>query len=61
LPLFDPSDGEHFGTLVLTKDVHREPLSRYTLGRIEHFRHSLDPALENIIQAETDKHKNEYE
>jgi len=62
LPLFDPSDGEHFGTLVLTKDMHREALSRYALGRIEHFRHSLEPALENIMNGKTGEfsfHKNE--
>jgi UDP-GlcNAc:undecaprenyl-phosphate/decaprenyl-phosphate GlcNAc-1-phosphate transferase len=59
LPLFDPANGEHFATLMLTKDVHREPISRYTLGRIEHFRHSLDPAIAHIVQGEKDKHENE--
>ena len=59
LPLLDPTNGEHFATLIFTKDVHREPLSRKTLGRIEHFRHSLHPALENIVQAVRDKHENE--
>jgi UDP-GlcNAc:undecaprenyl-phosphate GlcNAc-1-phosphate transferase len=60
LPLFDPASGEHFATLMLTKDVYREPLSRYTLGRIEHFRHSLDPAVETIMQAEDDRHQKEH-
>lgn len=48
LPLMDRS-GRHMGTLWLVKDLSGEPLSEFTLRRVEQLRRSVVSTLENIL------------
>ncbi len=50
LPLHHIEDDEcvNFGTLLLIKDMHREPASHYTLKRVEHLRRTMVSTLLKI-------------
>jgi len=51
LPLLR-EDGENLGTLWLVKDLKREPVTHYTLRRIEHLRRTLIATLTKLQSAD---------
>ena len=51
LPLLDSAQ-KNIGTLFIEKDVRRDPISHYTLRRIEHLRRTLTAALSRILAEE---------
>jgi UDP-GlcNAc:undecaprenyl-phosphate GlcNAc-1-phosphate transferase len=51
LPLFD-SEQKNMGTFLIVKDVRKDPISHYTLRRVEHLRRTLTAALSRILDAE---------
>jgi UDP-GlcNAc:undecaprenyl-phosphate GlcNAc-1-phosphate transferase len=48
LPLVEVKGKRNYGTLYLEKDIHRDPLSPFTLRRIEQLRRSLVAALKRL-------------
>jgi len=55
LPLLR-EDGAFLGTLWLVKDLKREPVTHYTLRRIEHLRRTLIATLTNLQSPSKPKH-----
>ncbi|MFZ2631250.1 MAG: MraY family glycosyltransferase [Desulfosalsimonadaceae bacterium] len=53
LPLTSNENGT-YGTLWLVKDLRRDPLSHYTMRRIEHLRRSVIKTIEKIEKAEAE-------
>jgi UDP-GlcNAc:undecaprenyl-phosphate/decaprenyl-phosphate GlcNAc-1-phosphate transferase len=49
LPLLG-DDNTHYGTLLLLKDLKRDPISHYTLRRVEHLRRTVVQTIKNIYR-----------